>query len=94
MIYAATIIIVTILFVIVSISLYSELRDNRRRVDEIGDNNRETKSVNKQTASTLDELITENRASTELNDSIREDNREAGDIIKGIRERGPITKGK
>jgi len=78
--------------------------DNTKPIDELTDNNRQSRNLNKTTSDIIDELerdnktarenfaklSAENRTATELNGDIKRDNRKAGDIIKEIRKQNNL----
>ncbi len=92
MIYASIIILSIILIVLITCLSKSSVRDNRSRADNLRDNNRKSKDINRETGDIVRKLETENREARNLNDSIREDNNTAGNIIKTVRKRGTIRK--
>lgn len=92
MIYA-TIIIISVC-IILCIVILSSLRDNGNRTNDLRDNNKQSKDINRETSDIIGKLESENREAAGLNESIRKDNKQAGDIIKGIRKRGAIRKDK
>jgi len=55
-------------------------------IDELRDNNQQSKDINRQTVDIIDKLESENIEITGLNSDIRTDNRTASDIIKSIRK--------
>jgi len=72
--------------------------------DELADNNRQSRDINKSTETIINELeennrtsrdnniklSAENRTATELNGDIQDDNRKAGDIIEEIRKQNNL----
>lgn len=85
--YAKEIIII-VLILIIALLWFSrgKLSDNGDTIDELRDNNRESKSINRETSDIVDKLGSENREARELNRSIRKDNKTAGDIIAEVRK--------
>ena len=63
-----------------------DISDIGNPIDELRDNNQQSKDINRQTVDIIDKLESENIEITGLNSDIRTDNRTASDIIKSIRK--------